>query len=190
MKSVMPVGIAAFVVLLSAAPCQFPRELRIAVQNLNFADSSPGAPPQGWFLGPEWYSPSLVPVYEAQTVAGKSCTGNHQCATVHSIREVLPGRLSFFYQVLDAAQYRGKSLKFRAAVRTEVESGGMARLLVRVHRMDCSTSFRYDLGNHPITSDKWSTYEIEAPIDWSARDLEFGLQLFGKGAAWIDDVSM
>jgi hypothetical protein len=49
-------------------------------------------------------------------------------------------------QVLDAAQYRGKRLTFRAAVRVDDTLGRVARLLVRVHRNDCSTSFRDEDG--------------------------------------------
>lgn len=66
----------------------------------------------------------------------------------------------------------------------------MARLLVRVHRTDCSTSFRDDMGNHPITGGAWSPYEIQAPIALDAQDIEFGMQLIGQGAAWIDNISM
>ncbi|MCU1262788.1 MAG: hypothetical protein JWO80_5673, partial [Bryobacterales bacterium] len=33
-------------------------------------------------------------------------------------------------------------------------------------------------------------YEIQAPIALDARDIEFGMQVFGQGAAWIDNISM
>jgi hypothetical protein len=52
------------------------------------------------------------------------------------------------------------------------------------------TSFRDDMGNHPITVNAWSPYEIQAPIAPDARDIEFGMQLIGQGAAWIDNISM
>jgi hypothetical protein len=186
-------GIAAFAGLapsLYAQQCQPPREMRAAVENMNFAEGAPGAPPPGWYLGPEWFMPPHPPVYQAQTAAGAACHGGNQCATVHSIRDDRSIPLAFLLQVLDAAQYRGKRLTFRAAVRVDDTLGSVARLLVRVHRNDCSTSFRDDMGNHPITAGAWATYEIQSPIDPDARDIEFGMQLIGRGAASIDKISM
>jgi len=98
------------------------------------------------------------------------------------------GALSFLYQNVDATKYRGKTLTYRAAVR--VASGNVARLLVHVRRMDCSTGFRDDMGGHPITASGWSSYQLQAPIGPDARDIEFGMQLVGNGAAWIDNITM
>jgi uncharacterized protein (TIGR02246 family) len=98
--------------------------------------------------------------------------------------------LSFLHQVVDATPYRGKWLTFRAAVRADVDSGSVARLLVRVHTTDGGTSFRDDMGAHPISSATWAFYEINAPIGVDARDIEFGMQLVGHGAAWIDNISI
>jgi hypothetical protein len=182
--------VAGLALSVYAQQCQPPREMRAAVENMNFAAGAPGAPPPVWYLGPEWFMPPHTPVYEAQVASGAACNRGSQCATVHSIRDDRSIPLAFLYQVVDAAQYRGQSLTFRAAVRVDDPLGSLARLLVRVHRNDCSTSFRDDMGNHPITAGAWASYEIQAPIAWDARDIEFGMQLIGKGAAWIDNISM
>jgi hypothetical protein len=119
----------------------------------------------------------------------RSCQGSlATCAAVHSVRA--NAGLCFLYQIIDATQYRGKKLIYRAYVRADVAQGNMARLLVRVHRTDCATSFRDDMGNHPITGSAWAPYEIQAPIALDARDIEFGMQLMGQGAAWINNISM
>ena len=39
-------------------------------------------------------------------------------------------------------------------------------------------------------SGDWAVYEIRAPIAMDAYHMEFGMQLFGQGAAWIDQLSM
>jgi hypothetical protein len=185
------VGLAAIVVLAfpgAAQQCQSPREMRPAAENLQFIEGAPGAAPPGWLLGPYWWNPQIVPAHEAQTESGQSCNGSRQCATVHSVSA--NAGLCFLYQIIDATQYRGKRLTYRADVRAEVAQGSVARLLVRVHRTDCDTSFFDNLGNHPITESAWSPYEIQAPIGLDARDIEFGLQLMGQGAAWIDNISM
>ena len=183
-------AVASLALSVYGQPCQPPREIRAAVENMNFVEGAPGAPPPGWYLGPEWFMPPHTPVYEAQVASGAACNGSLQCATVHSIRDDRSIQLAFLYQVVDAAQHRGKRLTFRAAVRVDDRLGSVARLLVRVHRADCSTSFRDDMGNHPITAGAWASYEIQAPIDPEARDIEFGMQLIGRGAAWIDNISM
>ena len=164
--------------------------MRSTINNLKFSEGHPGDAPPGWFLGPEWFSPQMAPAHETKTVSGSACNGGQQCATVYSIREIPSMQTSFLYQVVDAAQYRGSRLTYHADVRADVAPGSVARLLVRVHRVDCSTSFRDDMGDHPITASAWSSYRIQVPIDPDARDIEFGIQLIGKGTAWIDNISM
>jgi hypothetical protein len=120
---------------------------------------------------------------------------SRQCAILHSIRDDSPNRLVFLYQIIEAKQYRGKRLTFRAevkahVVKADVDQVSAARLLVRIHRDDCSTSFRDDMSDRPITANTWSSYEIQAPIPQDARDIEFGMQLLGRGSAWIDHISM
>jgi uncharacterized protein (TIGR02246 family) len=161
-----------------------PSEIQDRFENIDFASGQAGVMPPGWRLGPEGTA-----LYLATTAAGGSCLDGKQCAQVQSIGTT-PAGLCFLYQVVDATPYRGKQLAYRAAVRADVTAAGLARLLVRVHRTDGSTSFRDDMGHHPITSGPWSFYEIDAPIAPDARDIEFGLQLFGDGAAWIDKISL
>jgi hypothetical protein len=187
--SVIAILFVGFALLGDAQTCQVPSEMRPAINNLKFSEGAPGDAPPGWYLGPEWFS-QMAPAHEAKTVSGSACNGGQQCATVYSIREIPSTQISFLYQVVDAAQYRGSRLTYRADVRADVAPGSVARLLVRVHRVDCSTSFRYDMGDHPITASAWTSYQLQAPIAPDARDIEFGVQLIGKGAAWIDNISM
>jgi hypothetical protein len=98
--------------------------------------------------------------------------------------------MGFLYQLLDAEPYRGKVVTLRAAVRAEVLLGSTARLLVRIHRQDCSISFRDDMGNSPVRSAAWAFSEVWARIARDARHIEFGMQMVGQGAAWIDHVSL
>jgi hypothetical protein len=166
-----------------AQVCLTPPNMHAAPENLDFSQGSPGGMPNGWDM-------PQIPVYKAEIVSGSACQTGPQCATLFSLRDDPSLRLTFLYQVVDAKQYRGKRLTYRASVRANVGIGSAARLLVRVHRTDCSTSFRDDMGNHPITASTWSSYEIQAPIAMDARDIEFGIQLIGQGQAWIDNISM
>jgi hypothetical protein len=170
-------------------PCTWP-ELKANAENLAFANGLVGAPPKGWLLGPEWFMPAHEPAHKAMIAAVNECQGNHQCATIRSLRSGRSIPLSFLYQEVEASPYRGQTLTYRAYVRVDPGAKSVARLLVRVHRKDCSTTFRDDMGNHPVTSGDWAPYEIRAPIASDAYQIEFGLQLIGQGAAWIDRISM
>jgi hypothetical protein len=174
----------------SAQPqaCSWP-DLKASAQNLSFADGPVATAPAGWMLGPEWFMPTHEPVYEALIAPANQCHGSQKCATVHALRNDPSVPLSFLYQDLDASLYRGQTLTYRASVRVDPGLGSVARLLVRVHRKDYSTTFRDDLGNHPVTSGDWATYEIHAPIATDAYHIEFGLQLIGRGAVWVDQIS-
>jgi hypothetical protein len=171
-----------------AEQCLTPDEMRDAVENLNFSEGRPDDTPPGWFLNGSM--PPRTPYHEAKTAWGASCSDGRQCGMVQSIGDDSSTRIGFLYQIIDATPYRGKRLTYRAKVRVAISSGSVARLLVRVHRADCSTSFRDDMGNHAITDGRWAVYEIQAPIAFDARDIEFGVQLIGRGAAWIDNISM
>ena len=101
-----------------------------------------------------------------------------------------PLPIGFLYQNLDASPFLGRTLVYRAFVRVDPSFSGVGRLLVRVHRKDCSTTFRDDMGGHPVTSGEWGAYEIRAPIAMDAYQIEFGVQLVGTGAVWIDQISI
>jgi hypothetical protein len=158
--------------------------------NLDFSQGNVGSAPLGWLLGPEWFMPPHAPAYEALIAAAQECHGSAQCGMVHSLRTDPSIPLSFLYQDLDASPYRGQTLTYRAFVRVDPIFESVARLLVRVHRKDCFTTFRDDMGNHPIRSGEWAAYEMRAPIATDAYHIEFGVQLIGIGAVWIDQISM
>jgi beta-lactamase regulating signal transducer with metallopeptidase domain len=166
--------------------CGWPEPLKTNPENLDFADGAVGAAPKGWLLGQRG-----VPPYEAINVPAEECHGGQQCATVRSLRgDPSVSSLSFLYQNLDVTQHRGQTLIYRAFVRVDPSQKSVARLLVRLHRRDCSTTFRDDMGDHPIMSGDWALYEIRAPIAEDAYHMEFGVQLVGTGALWIDQISM
>ena len=84
----------------------------------------------------------------------------------------------------------GKRFTFRAAVRAKVAGPDGARLLVRIHQSDGSSCFFDNMADRPITSAQWTFYEITGVVCPDARDLELGMQLWGDGSAWMDQVSL
>jgi hypothetical protein len=158
-------------------------QMQRTYENLDFSSGNIGEMPPGWNLGP-----LNTPEYAARIVAAPSCNATSRCGELKSVG-IGTGR-SFLFQNFDAAPYREKLIRFRAAVRTELAAGSHANLLVRVHRTDNSTSFYNDMSDRPITSGTWAFYEIKGLTDKDARDIELGIQLHGQGAAWIDQITL
>lgn len=175
-----PLGLAICMMLLGQSR---PPWLQQEFENGDLSQGNPGEFPPGWHLGPAGTAD-----FGAEIAPRDKCNAGKQCATVKSTSAFARGKLCILYQIYEADRFRGKSVKFRAAVR--VSGDGYARLLVRIHRLDGSTSFRDDMGDHPIRSGPWAFYEINAPIVLDARDIELGMQYFNEGVATIDQISV
>ena len=153
---------AAVVFLVPSAPaqskaCTWP-ELKASPLNLDFSQGKVGSAPGAWLLGPESFMPPHVPVYEALIAPPYECHGSPQCATVHSLRNDPSIPLSFLYQDLDAAPYRGQTLIYRAFVRVVRREGVLRgclygfteKIAQRPSAMTWET-IRWCLANGPLT---------------------------------------
>lgn len=101
-----------------------------------------------------------------------------------------PSGYGLLTQSLDARPYRGKKVRFRAAVRAEVEGRGKAQLWIRVLLPERKVGFFQNMHDRPITSGQWRTYEIVGEVPQEAEDINLGLMLHPKGQAWIDEASL
>ena len=70
----------------------------------------------------------------------------------------------------DATPYRGKRIRFRAAVRAEVSGGNQAALWLRVDREGGAMGFFDNMADRPIRSSEWKTYEITGEVAESPRN--------------------
>ncbi len=185
----------AFVAVLAllvgvSAPAQEPKtKAATAVAkppvNLGFEDGELGKPPTGWFFPPVCASDgySLV-LSNDRPFAGKSC------ALISRVGDGEPKAFGNILQSVDAKDYRGKRVRFKAAVRADVKGGGnQAQLWFRVDRPKDQEGFFDNMGDRPITSKEWKHYEIIGDVANDAEDIVFGMFLLGKGSAAIDDVT-
>ncbi len=92
-------------------------------------------------------------------------------------------------QMVDATGYRGKRVRFRAAVRADVGGGGNQVMLW--FRVDAAKGMGFfdNMADRPITSKEWKHYEIIGDIADDAESIVFGMMLIGNGSAALDDVS-
>jgi len=158
-----------FVLALAFAQAPAPNP----IANPGFEDGKPGDVPVGWR--------STTPASPTRLVQG-SCNSGKQCANLGGAGS--PGVL---LQSFDAAPYRGKKFRYRAAVRTG--PGSRAQLWLRVDRSNGRMGFFDNMGDRPIATENWTVYEIAGEVDRDAQSIFLGLLLLVPGEAWIDDAS-
>jgi len=152
--------------------------------NLNLEDGTLGEVPAGWFLP----GPSRQAGYRARLSEDHPKEGK-RCALLS--REAVARTAAFgnLMQSFDAAPYRGRRIRLRAAVRTEVTgAGNRAQLWVRVDRKGGQVGFFDNMGDRPIAEATWRDYEIIGDVAKDAEGIALGLMLIGNGQAWLDAV--
>jgi hypothetical protein len=152
--------------------------------NLGFELGEVGAVPQGWHAT----SPRGAenPGYAAKLTQDQAKEGKY-CAELASE----PGASGFgnLMQTFDATAYRGKRVRFRAAVRTAGSSSGPGQLWLRVDRQGGETGFFDNMNDRPVRDPEWKYYEIMGDIEPDADKINVGVILIGTGKVWIDDAS-
>lgn len=150
--------------------------------NLDFKQGELGEAPTGWRLTtPAGYSLRLIDqCSEAQS----------RCAVLRSEGQGAAEPSGVMLQSFDAAPYHNKVVRFRAAVRVEPASGARAQLWFRVDRPGGQTGFFDNMGNRPIMSSAWRSYDITGEVDADATRMFFGMILIGRGAAYIGQASI
>ncbi|MFK7770383.1 MAG: DoxX family protein [Mariniblastus sp.] len=155
-------------------------------------DSASKGSPEAWFfpsaLAKEGISSSLD---LTEPFEGKYST----LIDTTKRRSKNPQLFGMLNQYINPKDYRGKRVRFRAAVRTAERSpDGRAQLWLRVDRKSkngaVSIGAFENMDARPITSDKWKHYEIVIDIDDDAERMTVGMLVFAKTKAWIDDVSL
>jgi C-terminal processing protease CtpA/Prc len=145
--------------------------------NPDFAKGSPGCVPDGWFV------PAAFAGYEAIWTT-EGCLPGKSCARIvpKASPGAAPGNLM---QTFDAAPYRGKPIRYRAAV--NVEDGGHAGLWLRVDRPGGVVGFFDNMYARPIvTAGKWQYFEIDGFVHADAGQIALGILVYGAKARFGD----
>jgi len=93
-------------------------------------------------------------------------------------------------QGVDAAAYRNRRVRYRAAVRVEGPPGTRAQLWLRVDRRTGGFSFFDNMSTRPITSSTWSQYTIDGYVLDDSAQVFFGVIIGGPGRVWVDAVTL
>jgi C-terminal processing protease CtpA/Prc len=152
--------------------------------NLGLEEGEIGQAPTGWFFP----KPSQDAGYRVTLTEDRPHSGR-RAAVLSRDGEVKPESFGNLMQAFDAAPYRGKRVRFRAAVRADVSGfGNRAQLWLRVDRRGEVMGFFDNMQDRPITANEWRTYEIVGDVAEDATYVNFGLMLIGQGRAWLDSV--
>ena len=166
-----------------------PSQRLAAPANLDFAKGAVGEPPADWIPSAlsRRFDFHIAVVQEperaARSVEIRRDPGEHYGEAAAGI-----------HQVLDAAAYRGKSVRLRAQVRARVSGPGNAAYMGMTVGKDgamppANRLFHDGMEDRPITAAEWRTYEITAKVAADASTISYGLALAGVGAAYIGPVS-
>jgi tetratricopeptide (TPR) repeat protein len=147
-------------------------------RNLRFEQGAPGKAPPGWFVtAPPKDADQWAELYRT------GCRSNRGCAVVRT-PDNAPIRVGGLEQTFSATAYRGKSVRLRAWIRME---GGdpedRAQMWLSVDRAE-------GLTDQPVRSAEWTRCEIVTRIAEDATSIRFGFMSFGRGRAWVDDISV
>ena len=94
-------------------------------------------------------------------------------------------------QSVDASPHRGRPIRLRAFVRTEVSGpGNQGQLWLRVDRPAQRPGFFNNMADRPITSGEWGEYIIEGVVADDATRIVFGAFLLGAGVLGVDDFEL
>ncbi|HET9950324.1 MAG TPA: erythromycin esterase family protein, partial [Candidatus Eisenbacteria bacterium] len=160
---------------------------KAAPGNLDFERGALGQPP------PDWTGPMRLAAdnYRAETRRDDARSGS-LCGTLRRIGSRSYGETyGALEQVLDAAPYRGKRVRLSALVRVEPGSPrDEAFLQLRASSPPGKPGFSAGMEETPIRARGWRRYVVEGDIPPEAGTIAFGLAFVGKGAAWIDDVTL
>ena len=157
--------------------------------NTDFEEGETGQAPVGWRISPK------LRRYDFQIATTEDLPYQGRRSIVISR---MPGKhygeiVGSFAQRLDAAPYRGKKIRLRAAARADVAGPGSLswlRLNIVKKAFGPQATVFDSLDKYPVSSGEWRVFEIVADVPQDADSIYYGLALAGDGKAWLDAVSV
>lgn len=192
--SALGVGFIALVFTIGASTCtarQPESDVADQLVNGNLEEIDADGLPTGWFfpsvLRDAGYDVAIDTISPLQGANSALIDGTKAKAEGSAFGNLM--------QTIDAEPYRGKRVRFRAAVRTdELGESGRAQLWLRVDRQSAggghATGAFDNMQDRPIRDSQWKHYEIVGEVADDAKQIIVGMLLLGKGKAWMDDAAL
>jgi hypothetical protein len=155
--------------------------------SFDFEADTPGAAPSGWFVIDPKRTGTSARVTADVALRGKQSVALGRDATAS------PNVPLNLMEQFTAVPYRGQRVRFRLGVRTESDAV-RAQLWLRVDGSAAAgrtppTLVLDNMDDRPITSPRWTHYDIVADVPADAGQIALGIFTTGVGTVWIDDGS-
>jgi len=160
----------------------------VALVNAGFESTQPGklGAPEGWWAvqhaGPKSYTFTLDTT--------KPRSGERSL----KVENIGPEPFGSIFQKVAAAPYRGRTVRFAAWIRTEGAQGNRygAGAGLNLHSMKGGYSIAHVMMRKDAVQGTtgWARHEVALRVPYDADHIEVGLNLFGPGIAWLDDVAL
>ncbi|HVE51257.1 MAG TPA: hypothetical protein VNG69_16770 [Casimicrobiaceae bacterium] len=160
----------------------------IALVNAGFESTRPGklGAPDGWWAIQHAGPPS----YRFTLDESIHKTG----ARSMRVENIGPEPYGTIFQYVDAHPYRGKTVRAAGWIRTEKTSGNQygagAGLHLQTQRRGHALDTAPMLKNAIAGTTDWTRYELVLSVADEADRIEVGLNLYGPGVAWLDDMTL
>jgi hypothetical protein len=159
-----------------------------APANLDFESGAPGEVPPGWLQATSQPQPGA-----AIRVVSEEPRNGAQAALLSRDATAAPTSTVNLLQLVDAASYRGRRVRFRMAAKVDTPTSP-AQMWMRIDGPSAPNAtppslFLDTMDDRPIVAKDWNYYEIVADVPQDAARILFGVYLVGVGRAWVDDAS-
>jgi RNA polymerase sigma factor (sigma-70 family) len=135
--------------------------------------------PKGWFGGCAKSEEYEVGLDRKERHGGKA-------SAFVRLKNVADTDFGTLGQVFKADDYRGKRVRLSAWLKTKDVAGG-AGLWMRVDGADKTLTFD-NMKDRAVKGDsRWARCEVVLDVPEAAKHITFGLLVWGKGQAWVDD---
>ncbi|MFN0242083.1 MAG: serine/threonine-protein kinase [Planctomycetota bacterium] len=162
-------------------------------RNLNFEHGENLVPPEGWLAvqppekaAGEWQAFAYATSNSA--FEGKLCA---VLSTLPGASEANGENARRLMATFDAAPYKDRRLRFRAAVRTSCRTDrDFARLWLACEGNRGDANFLTNAQGPAIRTDDWQHYDVVKHIESDTNRIAIGIDVFGDAEAWIDEVTI
>jgi hypothetical protein len=159
-----------------------PFEKRPSPANLDLEEGELGHTPVDWWSNPRTGYHAELTDYDPEH--------GSRCAVIRHVEDTGVAGYGSLSQKIDAAGYRSKRVRLRAAVRTDLpDSGAQVYLWLSVNGGGGTPEAPHTVFTGPIRAQQWRDFEISQDVGKNADSVSFGLAITGEGRAWLDDVS-
>ena len=160
--------------------------------NLDFESDSVNKLPEGWLV---WSKFQRLGV-ELLVTDQNPYQGNH-AAMIRRPKDISYGEITpNLTQMIDASQYKGKTIRLTAACRSDVLAPGFAFIRLFIESSALGSVHEgmppvFDsLDSVRVNNPEWNTYEIEVKVPEEAASITYGIYLRDPGTVWIDAVQL